>query len=62
VLGSVVFVARTGRPRRLLPKALGGGGSPADWRRIRAWQQAGDRERPRTTFVSWLGDEADRSW
>src|SRR3712207_6470908 len=61
-LAGIVFVLRTGRPWRLLPKELGCGSGATCWRRLRDWQEAGVWQRLHETLLNWLGDEAAIDW
>jgi hypothetical protein len=45
-LGGIVFVLRTGCPWRLLPKELACDSGTTCWRRLRDWQEAGERRYP----------------
>ena len=57
-LAGIVFVLRTGCPRRLLPKELDCGSGTTCWRRLRDWQKAGVWEKLHAKVLNWLGDEA----
>ncbi len=59
----IVFVLKTGIPRRMLPTEPGCGSGSTCWRRLRDWQEAGVWAKPRERGLNRLGDQAavDRS-
>src|SRR5829696_8878040 len=61
-LGGIVFVLRTGCPRRLPPKELGCGSGTTCWRRLQDRQEAGVWENLLSRLLNWIGDEAAIDW
>ena len=61
-LAGIIFLLRTWRPWRLLPKELGCGNGTTCWRRLRDWQDTGIWRRLHETTLNWLGDEAAINW
>lgn len=61
-LAGILFVLRTGRPWRLLPKELGCASGTTCWQQLCDWQEAGVWERLHERLLNWLGDEAAIDW
>ena len=55
VFAGIVYVLKSGVPRRMLPKEIGGGSGTTCWRRLRDWQKSGVWWRLHRILLDHLG-------
>jgi transposase len=62
VLSGIIFVLRSGIPRRMLPKEMVFGSGVTCWRRLRDWQKAGVWYLVHRALLGRLGKSGKVNW